>query len=125
MTANLKKKKKRCDKCGAEKEMYYTLWCPRCDKPVRKTTTVLNVNKALRHVEVVADDPNFSERVWDYLCAMGIVHNDTVTGIGIEWDMLDEAGYQGLEEQERLDFMLLRDTFDITEDENLQFEFSW
>lgn len=43
---------KICKKCSGQLEMYYSLWCPRCDKPEIITTKTLNLIKVLRFLIV-------------------------------------------------------------------------
>ena len=40
-----------CEKCGEQKEMYYTPWCPVCDTPKPKIQHCLNLLQCYRHVD--------------------------------------------------------------------------
>jgi hypothetical protein len=118
--------KQKCPKCERPMEMYYTPWCPYCDKPERRTVTTLNMIQCLRHIEAITGDEGYKRRVWVWLCDLGVVHNDTATGVPVDWSGLDDpCQTDHMTPQVVADLKLLRDTFGLTEEEHLSFEFSW
>lgn len=43
---------KKCPTCKREMEMYYSEWCPMCDRPAVKQRPVLNFLQVIRHLEI-------------------------------------------------------------------------
>jgi len=80
--------------------------------------------KCLRHIEMTTGNKGYEDRVWSYLCDLGVTHNDTITGLPIDWDDLG-SGSNMFTPELLADLTLFRDTFGITEKESLLFDFSW
>lgn len=59
-----------CPTCEGPLDMYYVLWCPSCDKPepLPAHNNAYSLIPMLEHMNVVEQDEQFKERVWDYLC---------------------------------------------------------
>lgn len=133
----------KCKGCGHEMEMYYRPWCPRCDKPEKKTVETLNLVQALRHIEVITGDNHsltgFKSRIWRYFCDSDWMKgNDSffhwspseVTEDMTEEEVNEYFGYLedpiNLKEAKQIvkDENLLAKTFDIGS-KGILFEVSW
>ena len=55
---------KLCEKCNQPKQMYYELFCPRCEKPKIETKQFYNLFKCMYHIEAIGN-PGFKKRFWD------------------------------------------------------------
>jgi len=107
-----------CEKCGRKMEMYYTPWCPHCDKPIKEFRPVLNFIQCLEHIEVKYDKPGYKRRVWAMLS--DYIHNDTV----ILWPYNYDDDWEFTDEQQE-DVNLFHEVFDIKKDDALWIEVSW
>jgi hypothetical protein len=62
---------KTCDKCGNEKKMYYSLWCPTCDTPKMKPVVILNFIQVLVKFCVskgYAEHATEYDQIWSWAC---------------------------------------------------------
>lgn len=109
-----------CPKCKQPMEMYYEPWCPRCDKPQRKTVQMLNLIQCLEHIEATNHRPGYKRRVWSLM--VEYVNNDTI----IPWIYLGEyLDEYDLTPMLREDIDLFNDTFDIKPNDEIYMEISW
>jgi hypothetical protein len=99
--------KELCEKCNEPKDMYYKLWCPRCDKPQLETQEFFNFIRCVRHIEVIGN-PGYKERVWNHIMDYVQGNDSMIT----------------LTNDESKDIKLLFDTFDIKQ-ESMNFFVSW
>jgi len=76
---------KLCDKCSEEMDMYYGLWCPRCEKPPVKTYVCINLVKMLRYLEVKR--PGIKDRIWRVISDH--IGNNTIVDIDFGDEMQD------------------------------------
>jgi hypothetical protein len=99
-----------CEKCNKPKQMYYKVFCPRCDKPQLETKSFYNLFKCMYHIEAIGS-PGYKQRLWENL-------SDQIQG--------NDSFIQIYEEEcdENEDIKLLFDTFDIKE-ESVSFYVSW
>jgi len=102
---------KICTSCGREKQMYYGLWCPICEKPLPESTTFYNLLKCMYHIEALGHI-GFKDRLWKELCDSYNFHND----ITIELSNCDGESSKEMQ--------LLFETFNIKE-ESMNFYISW
>lgn len=116
-----------CEKCNGEIDMYYGPWCPRCDKPQRKTIQHLNLLQAMRHTLAVHypdekknDLDGIYRKVWLALCDTDLRNN---ADIFIPIAEMAKDDYNDEEIREFLTHMV--NDFDLTEGENLLWEVSW
>lgn len=96
-----------CKICNQPKEMYYKLYCHRCEKPERETLDFYNLYRCLYHIEAIGN-PGYKDRMWEKLVD-DIEGNDT---------------HFMVENKDEPDFNLLFETFNITE-EYMTFFVSW
>ena len=99
-----------CEKCNQPKEMYYELFCPRCDKPEIETKKFYNLFRCMYYIEANGN-LGYKERLWDYI-VNDIQGNDSF----IELYNNDVDGHK--------DIKLLFDIFNIKE-ESMTFYVSW
>lgn len=112
-----------CEKCKGEMEMYYSPWCPRCDKPQRKTVKMLNLIQCLTHIEATNHAPGYKRRMWALLNDY-IPGNDTV----MLWPFSDFDELEDIKTEDPpaySDITLFNLTFDVKEREDLYLEVSW
>jgi len=102
---------KVCTSCGRDKQMYYGLWCPICEKPMPESTTFYNLLKCMYHIEALGHK-GFKDKLWTEICYIHNVSND----IMIEISNCDGEGSDEVK--------LLFDTFKIKE-ESMSFYISW
>ena len=100
----------KCPTCPRKMEMYYVPWCPWCEKPVAKPEPILNLIKALRHLEVIGHE-GIKDRIWDTLWNSYEFRNDTFITIHLDDEHLDA------------DLLVLKQAFDIGD--NIIVEVSW
>jgi len=100
---------KICTSCGRQKEMYYKLWCPICEKPIIESVEFYNLIKCLDHIEAIGHS-GYKDRMWNYIMDY-VQGNDSMIHL-----------YNDNEANE--DIKLLFDTFDIKE-EMMDFYVSW
>lgn len=109
-----------CPNCHQHMETYYSPWCPRCDKPERKTVQTLNLIKALRHIEVAYDKPGYKDRMWRLLIDWGVISGNDIWSW---WSPFpDETDPQSEASQ---DVMLFADVFEVDPDTGILLEISW
>ena len=97
-------------------DMYYDLWCPRCDKPPIKTLEYINLIKMLVYLEV--KKPGIRKRVWDSI-SESIWGNDTTVFLNFGEEMQDCIS-GNLKE----DYELIIKEYPEAED-GMMFEVSW
>lgn len=103
-----------CKKCSQEKEMYYGLWCPRCDVPEIVVTKELNFIQALEHLEAIGHK-GIKGRLWEYATQFYSFSNDSLF-----WMHLEKVEF----EQINKDLELIKKTWDIKED-GINMNVSW
>jgi hypothetical protein len=116
-----------CPICNKPKEMYYTPWCPRCDKPQFKVVKSLNLVQALDHLRAVHENEDIKDVLWEYFADTYEFRNDSSFAFG----PLSEADFEDLiedDESEKIKqlveyLQLFINTFNITED--IILEVSW
>ena len=83
-----------CQVCKGPLDMYYGTWCPSCDKPepLVEQKGAYALIPLLEHMNVVTEDDEFRERVWDYLCERYDYEfrNDSYLEIDLDDDGLSE-----------------------------------
>ena len=103
---------KICTSCGRQKQMYYGLWCPICEKPLAESTTFYNLYRCMYHIEALGH-PGYKDRLWNYVCDANNVANDVMIEL-----------YNDVSDEPNPDIKLLFDTFNIKE-ESMNFYISW
>ena len=103
-----------CQRCNGPLEMYFSPWCPSCDKPKLEPFEALNLIKALRYLEV--NNPGIKDRLMGAFGDAGYTRNDTYTHIPLGEDFFGD-GTEG-------DLAVLREAFGLTKDGAI-FEISW
>lgn len=104
-----------CEKCGDEKEVYYDLWCPVCEKPELKPIQTLNLIQALRHVRAVSglDYHNRDTKDWHWFCENCNFTNDSY----VHWAPYDQELPPSFEK--------LVELFNIDREDGVIFHISW
>lgn len=110
--------------------MYYKPWCPRCEKPQRKSIETLNLIQALDHIETITNDVGtkekyhldcYSRRIWEWLIKIeAIPSNDSYKMFFRPED--EDSEYS---EQLRNDIKLFCDTFNIDSKNGILLDISW
>lgn len=120
-----------CDRCGGDLEMYYTPWCPLCDKPEPVIKPVLNYIKCVRHVvrkHNLDDDPTngHERRLWLWVIDSPGFANDIYISIDF-----DTAYHESLWDEDDNGDMMVKETmgllikeFDL-ENQDVLWEISW
>ena len=102
-----------CQICNKPKEMYFTPWCPRCDKPKIENLPSLNFIKCLNHIEAIDEKNNgFKNRFWGYCSKNYEFRNDSYFMLYFPND-IDKDEYTM---EEINDLNLFRSTFNIKGD---------
>ena len=104
----------KCEKCGTNREMYYTPRCPKCHFPQIRVVKTLNLIECLTYLENNGH-PGIYDRVWDQLVDYGYIHNDTSFGYHFPDDEEDTL-YSEMK--------AIKETWGIEED-TINFEVSW
>ncbi len=110
-----------CPTCGNEMYMYYNLWCPYCDKPVRKQITVLNLIQCLVYIEKVKSMPDYKRRVLNILNDYEFI---TGNDVYLQWPYAENEDF-GFDNEELEDIKLINETFNIQPNEKVFMEISW
>ena len=110
MRKDQKMEKQICKKCNQPKEMYYKLFCPRCDKPQLETKSFYNLFRCMYHIEAIGY-PGYKDRLWDKI-SEHIHGNDSFIEIYKNECDVNE------------DIKLLFDTFNL-KDQSVSFYVSW
>ena len=91
----------KCKTCNEEKVMYYSEWCPRCEKPEPKQILSMNLLQAFYHIDRVIYgehnqnvDPAGKDALWSRMCDYGYISNDTSFGMDFsDWlEVMKEDG---------------------------------
>jgi hypothetical protein len=109
--------KNPCPKCKNPMEVYYGIWCPRCDKPEAKLEPKLNLIQCLRYLEANGHE-GIRDRVWNYV--RDSLKNDT----GFYMFFPSDEERQEYSEQELSDLDLIKSTWDIKDNSVLMWV-SW
>lgn len=112
-----------CSKCGGENDMYYTPWCPRCDKPEPQITKTLNLIKSLRYLEANGY-PGIKDRLWSYFLDDIVDGGGNDSIIKLNFD-IDEYRLKGYDEEDREKIKMFLKAFRDTFETDIQFEVSW
>lgn len=115
--------KKKCEKCGTEKQMYYGEWCPRCDKPMPKMVKCLNLIQTLNHLEL--DIPGIKDALWERMCDLDLIRNDSYSNFTVDYFSGSDADeiLNGDKHTEALHDYLL--SIGLEESESFLWEISW
>jgi hypothetical protein len=104
-----------CETCGREKKMYYVPWCPVCEKPQVAHKPVLNLMKALYHLEAIGYD-GIKARLWSYISDDHRFANDIIYLFYFPEEDVES-------EQLKLDLEVFQKTFDLKS--TILLEVSW
>jgi len=122
-----------CESCGKEKDMYYSEWCPRCDKVEPLPATTMNWIQAMDVVvakhyageqnQISSDKDEF----WAYFADMYSINNDMYVAINFASVLEDHEKYNTLGDRPRvLKFLeLFVNEFDLTKSGNILWHVSW
>ena len=108
--------KNLCRVCGRPQSMYMKPWCEVCDKPWPEPEPVLNLVKALYHLEAIGH-VGIKDRVWEWLVCdeNDWKHNDQGFYFSFPTpESLAEFDDEWTDEQ-LADCKLLRETFELPE----------
>ena len=108
-----------CGKCGGDMDMYYGKWCPICDKPQTYQKTILNLIRALRHIEFARDLPEYKDRMWDLFINMGYIERSESY---FDFSFVDLDEY---DDNELADIKVLMEVFGFKENDEITFYVSW
>lgn len=100
-----------CVNCGRKMEMYYTPWCPLCDKPKVENQPVLNYIQAMRYLEILGYE-GVRDRITSKLLDHDRYHNDCLTYLYFIDDK-DEINY---DKEYIFDLKILKKVFNIQTD---------
>lgn len=126
--------KAQCEHCGEDKQMYYSLWCPLCEKPQIKSCPTLNFLQAQYHVDrkVYGEtdsniDPPGKRDVWMGLCDGGWIRNDSTTYLPLVPAAEGDGSIGALDDNaiKYLQALVKEFNLDAKENDNLQYEISW
>ena len=74
----------KCKTCDEVLNVYYGHWCPRCEKPKEEQRPVMNLLKAMYHVDRVCYnelnqnvDPPGKRAFWLMMCESNMINNDS------------------------------------------------
>ena len=114
--------------------MYYSLWCPRCEKPEAKQKPVMNLLKAMYHVDRTVYnelnqnvDPPGKRAFWLMMCDSNMINNDSFFSTDFaEWY------YEMVDHDNDPDYEVMRsymknfiDTFELEGKGDIIWEVSW
>ena len=125
---------KKCETCGEVLNMYYRLWCPRCEKPEAEQRPVMNLLQAMYHVDRIVYnelnqnvDPPGKRAFWLMMCESNMINNDSYFSTDFaEWY------YEMVDHDNDPDYEIMRtymknfiETFELEGKGNLIWEVSW
>jgi len=107
-----RKGKNICENCNQPKEMYYSPYCPRCEKP-EVENNILNYIKCLRYLEVTVED-GIKARLNESLFEHYNFSNDTLFKLYFpEEDEYEEFDYNESAKQYLKDILLIKETWNL------------
>ncbi|MDD5150842.1 MAG: hypothetical protein PHC28_10270 [Flavobacterium sp.] len=108
--------------------MYYTPWCPRCEKPEIEMIPTLNLLQVLYHLEAIGYI-NAKKILWEYFSEVSCFNNDSYFSFSfedIEEELHDELDYED-EDSKRIEalklLIILKEVFNI--EKSITFFVSW
>lgn len=125
---------KKCPTCTRKMEMYYSEWCPMCDRPEPVYRETLNLLQVIRHLEIkhnLDTDPinGHKNNMWSLICER--IRNDVHVSFGFKTWYEENAGYIDEEYPEytkafELMKLIVDEYNDKCEDlDNVLWEISW
>ena len=122
----------KCKTCNEEKVMYYSEWCPRCEKPEPKQILSMNLLQAFYHIDRVIYgecnqnvDPAGKDALWSKMCDYGYISNDTSFGMDFS-DWLEDMKEDGEDDKDLLAYVgHLVEAFELDKKGSITWEVSW